>query len=55
MNIFILRYDDVRGAPSPRDTLLDFLQTTYEAGANLGNWNRKELERAESTSGSNVA
>jgi hypothetical protein len=42
---FLLMYDDMRGAASPRDTLLAFLQSTYEAGANLGNWNRKELER----------
>jgi hypothetical protein len=43
---FILRYDDVRRAASPRDTLLDFLQSTYDAGATLGRWNRAELERA---------
>ena len=42
---FILMYDDVRRTSSPRDTLLDFLQSTYEAGAELGNWNRKDLER----------
>jgi Family of unknown function (DUF5996) len=43
---FLLMYDDVRLAPSPRQALLDFLQSTYEAGANLGHWDRKELERA---------
>jgi hypothetical protein len=42
---FLLMYDDLRAAASPRDTLLAFLQSTYEVGANLGNWNRKELER----------
>ena len=42
---FILLYDDVRRAASPREALLNFLQSTYEAGAELGNWNRKELER----------
>lgn len=42
---FILMYDDVRTAASPRETLLEFLQSTYEAGAELGNWNRKDLER----------
>jgi predicted PurR-regulated permease PerM len=26
-------------------TLLDFLQSTYEAGASLANWDRKSLER----------
>jgi hypothetical protein len=45
LNIFILRYDDVRGAASPRAALLDFLQTTYEAGADLGKWDRPALER----------
>ncbi len=42
---FLLMYDDVRRAQSPRDSLLQFLQTTYEAAANLGNWDRKKLER----------
>src|SRR5207253_6192076 len=32
---FLLPYDDVRCAPSPRQALLDFLQSTYEAGAEL--------------------
>jgi hypothetical protein len=42
---FLLMYDDVRCSASPRETLLSFLQSTYEAGANLGGWDRKELER----------
>jgi hypothetical protein len=42
---FILPYDVVRAAESPDETLLDFLQTTYEAAANLANWNRDFLER----------
>jgi Family of unknown function (DUF5996) len=41
---FILMYDDVRHAAVPRDTLIDFLQSTYEAGANLANWDRAALE-----------
>lgn len=45
-NEFILKYDDVRRAASPRDALLEFLQSTYDAGAALGNWNRADLERA---------
>lgn len=44
-NEFILKYEDVRTAASPRDALIEFLQTTYEAGATLANWNRPELER----------
>jgi Family of unknown function (DUF5996) len=42
---FLLMYDDVRRAASPRQALLSFLQSTYEAGANLAHWDRKELER----------
>jgi Family of unknown function (DUF5996) len=44
-NEFILKYDDVRQASSPRAMLLEFLQTTYDAGAAFGSWNRAELER----------
>jgi hypothetical protein len=43
---FFLMYDAVRGSASPKAALLDFLQTTYEAGANLAKWDRAELERA---------
>jgi len=42
---FLLMYDDVRLAESPRTVLLAFLQSTYDAGADLGNWNRAELEK----------
>ena len=41
---FILPYDAVRESESPDATLLDFLQTTYEAAANLGAWDRSLLE-----------
>jgi hypothetical protein len=46
MREFLLMYDVVRTSPSPSSTLLEFLQSTYEAGANLANWNRAELENA---------
>jgi hypothetical protein len=42
---FILAYDVVRQSKSPDETLLDFLQTTYEAAADLGAWDRGSLER----------
>jgi Family of unknown function (DUF5996) len=42
---FILPYDAVRQAESPDHMLLAFLQTTYEAAANLGKWDRAALER----------
>jgi hypothetical protein len=41
---FLLPYDAVRLAPSPDDALLEFLQSTYEAAARLGAWDRTELE-----------
>ncbi len=43
---FILMYDDVRAASSPERELMEFLQSTYEAGANLAKWDRAALERA---------
>lgn len=45
MNEFFLMYDDVRASDSPRDALLEFCQSTYEAGAILGKWDRASLER----------
>ncbi len=48
---FLLSYDDVRGAASPREALLEFCQTTYEAAATLGKWNRAELEKDSVTPG----
>ena len=44
---FILPYDVVRESATPDATLIEFLQTTYEAAANLGKWDRAALERAE--------
>ena len=44
---FILPYDTVRRSQSPDDTLLAFLQTTYEAVADLGQWDRGALERRD--------
>ncbi|HEY2864076.1 MAG TPA: DUF5996 family protein [Casimicrobiaceae bacterium] len=44
LGLFILPYAAVRGAPDPETTLLEFLQSTYEAAANLGAWNRAELD-----------
>ncbi len=42
---FVLPYEAVRTSASPDETLLEFLQSTYEAGANLGHWDRPALER----------
>jgi hypothetical protein len=43
---FILKYGDVRTAPSPDQSILDFCESTYEAGAKLAQWDRAHLERA---------
>jgi hypothetical protein len=45
MSEFILMYNDVRAAASPREALLDFAQSTYEVGAKLGDWDRAELDQ----------
>jgi hypothetical protein len=45
---FILPYDAVRKARDPGRLLLDFLQETYAAAADLAKWDRKALERQPS-------
>jgi len=45
-NEFFLPYDDVRSSDHPGQQLLEFCQSTYEAAAILGNWDRSNLERA---------
>jgi hypothetical protein len=52
---FLLMYEDVRESARPENMLLDFLQSTYEAGANLGKWPRVELERARQSQSSGRA
>jgi hypothetical protein len=46
MSEFLLMYDDVRNAAAPDAALMEFLQSTYEAGANLAKWDRASLERS---------
>jgi hypothetical protein len=41
---FLLPYEAVRTAADPDRTLLEFLQTTYRAAADLGGWDRAALE-----------
>ncbi|HEY1943119.1 MAG TPA: DUF5996 family protein [Roseiarcus sp.] len=41
---FILPYEAVRTARNPRRALMEFLQTTYDAAADLGRWDRAGLE-----------
>jgi hypothetical protein len=47
MKEFLLSYEAVRQSPSPADALMEFLQSTYEAGADLAGWDRGSLERAD--------
>jgi len=42
---YLLMYDDVRTSADPDAALMQFLQSTYEAGANLAKWDRPALER----------
>jgi Family of unknown function (DUF5996) len=46
---FLLMYDDVLKAKSPSTTLLDFCQSTYDAGATLAHWDRDALERTNAS------
>ena len=38
-----LKYEDVKASEDPRQSVLDFLESAYQAGANLADWNVKEL------------
>ena len=49
MHEWILPYDAVRTATDPDALLLEFLQSTYEAAATLGGWDRAALERADNS------
>jgi hypothetical protein len=42
-SLAILPYEAVRGAADPKATLLEFLESAYEAGADAAGWNRAEL------------
>jgi hypothetical protein len=45
MHEWILPYESVRTYADPEGALLEFLQSTYEAAANLAKWDRASLER----------
>jgi hypothetical protein len=47
---YLLMYDDVRTAASPTAALMEFLQSTYDAAADLARWDRKSLERPRAAS-----
>lgn len=44
MGEFLLPYDVVQQSANPEETLLAFLQSTYDAAANTGHWDRSALE-----------
>lgn len=44
LNEYILPYEAVRSAAIPAQALIDFLQSTYEAAADLAGWDRAALE-----------
>jgi hypothetical protein len=43
-SLALLPYDAVRTADDPKAQLLAFLESTYDAGADLSGWNRADLE-----------
>jgi hypothetical protein len=55
MGEFVLPYEAMRRGGDPDGALRDFLQTTYEAAADLGGWDRRLLERATERQGATVA
>ena len=46
---FVLPYAEMRKSASPDAALLEFLQSTYEAAASLGHWDRDALEKVNAT------
>jgi len=42
---YVLPYATVRGAADPAAMLMEFIQSAYDAGADLANWDREALER----------
>ncbi len=44
---FVLLYKDAYAAASPEQAIMDFYQSTYEAGARLAGWDRGALESSD--------
>lgn len=44
MGEFMLLYQVIQQSDDPEDVLMQFLQSTYQAAANTGKWDRKALE-----------
>jgi hypothetical protein len=45
---FLLNYNDVRKSSNPAQTVLDFLESTYSAAADIAKWDRANLDRHDS-------
>lgn len=45
MREFVLPYETVRTGAAPDEMLLEFLQSTYDAAADLAHWDRADLDR----------
>ena len=43
----LLTYEEVRSSSSPRETLLEFLQSAYEAGAMTAGWDMEEFRAGD--------
>ncbi len=52
---YLLPYNAVRSAESPDEVLLEFLQSSYEAAAELASWDRAALERDFDNAGAEPA
>jgi hypothetical protein len=46
----LLAYEEVRNSDSPRETLLEFLQSAYEAGAKTADWDMEAFRAGAPTS-----
>jgi len=42
---FLLKYDDLRAEANPDAALMEFLESTYDAAAQLAKWDHASLER----------
>jgi Family of unknown function (DUF5996) len=51
MGEFILDYADARASKDPADTVLEFLEDTYSAAADLAKWDRASLDRQDQVAG----
>jgi Family of unknown function (DUF5996) len=51
MGEFILDYSDARNSQDPADTVLEFLQSTYSAAADVAKWDRAALDRRDEIAG----